>query len=862
LTANQIRLRHVRVNNLKNVSLDIPLGQWLSVCGLSGSGKSSLAFDTLYAEGQRRYLDCLSPSTRRFLVQLDKPDADSIEGLPPAIAVRPSRGLKDRKSTVGSATEVIEYLRLLYAKIAHIVCPVCQTLVEPTNAGAIAAKLQTLPTGMRFMVAFGIPNPRADSAFNSLMLARKNGFSRAVIGNRTVNLSEINRTDFNNAISFSSDSSSSGVLDRFEISVVVDRLTAGTSDASRIRESVETAIQFGLGDCIVFVSAEPAQLSTGGEPIANMTPIDGRCFEAKWFSMKPVCITCQRVFPNPEPRLFNFVKPESACETCNGVGFSDAELLVTCLACQGHRLQADALAFQINDRHISGLCQIPVTELVQWLTTMNLPAHQAKIAKPLLDQIFARLNYLVVVGVGYLTLGRPLLTVSNGESQRLLLTSCLSSSLVNMLYVLDEPSTGLHAYDLPKIVAAVKRLHQNGNTVVVVDHHPKVIDAAERVVEIGPGAGEDGGQIVFDGTFENLKSAETKTGQSLRGARGITFVEKSRKSRGKRLQLFGATGNNLKSINVDFPLGCLCVVTGVSGAGKSTLVRQTLYPALQNQLEPDMRFKPLPFSEIAGSNNLDEVISIDSQPIGRSGRSNPVIFVKAFDEIRQAMADTADAKLQRATPGHFSFNVAGGRCEKCQGDGSLQFDMQFLSDVFVTCDECQGTRYRKSTLQIKYRGLNVAEILNLTAREAFSFFRGQPKVQAKLKSLIDVGLDYIRLGQPANTLSGGESHRLKLALHLNTSNRQRTLFIIEEPTVGLHPSDVTRLLDAFDSLIGVGHSIIVVEHNLQVIRNADWIIDLGPGAGPDGGQMVVAGTPKAVAQCPDSLTGRYLFMDG
>lgn len=862
LTANLIRLRNVRVHNLKNISLDIPHGQWLSICGLSGSGKSSLAFDTLYAEGQRRYLDCLSPSTRRFIVTLDKPDADSIEGLPPAIAVKPSRGLKDRKTTVGNATEVIEFLRLLYAKAANIVCPICTTVVEPSNAQSVAEELGSLPPGTRFVVAFGIFHSDGRKVFDSLMFARKNGFSRAILHGSTINLNELSKETLKAANTTEKIDQNQAASNRFDIAVVVDRLTVGSSDASRIRESVETAFQFGFGECIAFFAVSDAAQNSTTEYSRKFATIDERKFEAKWYSMKPVCPNCRRVFPQPEPRLFNFSNSGSACEVCDGVGFSDTDLTVTCNSCAGARLRTDALAFQINGKNIAELSRKPIAELVDAACLIRLPSHLTGVVKPLLIQIISRLNYLMSVGLDYLSLDRPLLTVSSGESQRLQLTSCLSSSLVNTLYVLDEPSSGLHAHDLPKMVAAIKRLHHDRNTLAVVDHHPLMIASGERVVEIGPGAGEDGGEIVFDGVVEDLKNSETATGQFLAGKRGVIFATHPRPSHGKKIQLFGARGNNLQDINVDFPLGCLCVVTGVSGAGKSSLVRRTLYPAIQNQLNPAVKSNPLPFSELLGANHLDEVLLIDSQPIGRSGRSNPVIFIKAFDEIRQAMAETADAKLQKATPGHFSFNVAGGRCEKCEGDGSIQFDMQFLSDVFVTCDECQGTRYRKSTLQIKYRGLNIAEILNLTAREAFSFFRGQPKVQAKLKALIDVGLDYIRLGQPANTLSGGESQRLKLALHLNSTRRQRTLFIVEEPTIGLHPADVTRLLDGFDSLIGVGHSIIVVEHNLQVIRNADWIIDLGPGAGPNGGKLVASGRPQTVAACPDSLTGQFLFPAG
>jgi excinuclease ABC subunit A len=860
LNGKQIRLRNVRVHNLKNISLDIPHGQCVVICGLSGSGKSSLAFDTLYAEGQRRYLECLSPSARRFLVKLDKPDADLIDGLPPSIAVQPAREAADRTQSVGNATDVIEFLRILFSRVSEIVCPTCQIPVQAAHAQTISLWLQSLPAETRFMIAYDVAAEDGKTIYNALLLARRNGFSRAIIGSQTIGLDRFSKEDLQRWLSANEADGKPKPQEKKLVAIVVDRLVSGADDSSRTRESLETAIQFGLGRCLVLTAAGLSE-HISSPKICQRVHIDNRLFEVHSFATHPICPRCHRTFSPAEPRLFNFNQFSTACKGCAGSGFADAEFRTPCSLCQGNRLPDDALAYRIDGMRIADFCDMPLEQLKDSLMNVAWTSDAEKIAKPLLAQVLVRLNYLESVGLGYLSLGRPLQTISNGEAQRLQLTSCLGSALINMLYVLDEPSAGLHPHDLGKILKAIDAIREKHNTLVIVDHHPTIISAAERIIEIGPGAGAEGGQVVFDGPYQALRTSATCTGEFLSGNRGLIFERNSRNNRGKKIQLFQASGNNLKSVDVDFPLGCLCLVTGVSGAGKSSLVSQTLYPALQNQLTKSKEFRPLPFEDLMGWENIDEVILIDASPVGRSGRSNPVIYVKAFDEIRQAFAETSDAKLRQATPGHFSFNVPGGRCEKCEGDGFLRFDMQFLSDVVVTCDECNGTRYRDSTLQIKYRGLSIADVLNMTAREAFAFFRGQPKVQAKLKALIDVGLDYLRIGQPANTLSGGESQRLKLALYLNASRRQRTLFILEEPSRGLHPADVTRLLDSFDLLITVGHSFVVVEHNCQVIQNADWVIDLGPGAAEKGGRVVAVGTPQEIAANERSLTGNYLFKE-
>jgi excinuclease ABC subunit A len=523
----------------------------------------------------------------------------------------------------------------------------------------------------------------------------------------------------------------------------------------------------------------------------------------------------------------------------------------------GNRLNRDALGFQFAGQNIAQSSSLKIATLIEFLQQQPAEGSGAGISRRLIPQAVQRLRYLCQVGLSYLSLDRSINSLSSGEAQRVALTTSLGSTLVNMLYVLDEPSSGLHRHDMGPLCTAISGLHQRGNTVVVVDHEDPMIRAAERVVEIGPGAGDSGGEIVFDGTPAQLLAADASlTGEYLAGRRGISVGQSRRQPRG-RLKLLGARGHNLQSINVDFPLGCLCVVTGVSGAGKSSLVQQTLYGAICNQKQKSCD-PPLPYQDIFGDSQIEEVVLIDQSPIGRSPRSNPVTYVKAFDDIRKTFAETPDAKTHNLKTGHFSFNLAGGRCSKCEGDGCLTVDMQFLNDVVMTCDQCHGSRFGDQVLAVKYRGRNIAEVLEMTVREAFGFFRGQPRVQAKLKALIDVGLDYIRLGQPANKLSSGEAQRLKLALYLNANRRGRSLFIIDEPTNGLHMHDVVRLLDCFNALLDVGHSMIVVEHNLQLIKHADWIIDLGPGAADSGGRVVATGTPEQVAENDDSLTGRYL----
>lgn len=838
-----LRLHNVRVNNLKEVSLDIPPGQWLLFCGLSGSGKSSLAFDTLYAEGQRRYISCLSPQTRQFITQLDRPDADLIEGIPPAIAVQAFRGLVARKTTVGIATEISEHLRVLFCEVAIAVCPRCHQSVRSDNPESVADWLQSLGEGRRFQVTFVSP---CDDWAMALMSAKRNGFARAIVGGTTIDLSRPEDDEL----------AGQGHIDR--VSIVVDRLKTGSLERSRLIESLEIAFQSGEAACQILIEPGGASMSNDLASAAQVE-VGGKPWLSFGFGRSMNC-GCGFKLEQAEPKLFAHTSKIGACDVCDGVGFTDKLDREICDACHGTRFVESARAYQIDGLTIADFESMTLTRLAQEVQSIGatLPKNAALATRWLRGQIETRLDYLQQVGLGYLSLRRPVRSLSAGEAQRVSLTSCLSSTLVNALYVLDEPSVGLHAADMNRLIAAIRSLHQRGNTMVVVDHDEGMIRAASRVVEVGPAAGVTGGEIVFDGTPEELVSnGETITADFLAGRRGVSWNQDNRRTPRGGVRLIGASGNNLRNLNVEFPLGCLTVVTGVSGAGKSSLVQQTLYGAVcaAKQVNSD---PPLPYEEVHGSDRFDEIVMVDRSPIGRSARSNPVTYVKAFDDIRRCFADTMDAKSKNLNVSKFSFNAAGGRCDKCEGAGQLVIDMQFLPEVNITCDSCRGTRYRDEVLAVKYRGKNISDVLQMTVREAFSFFRGQHKVQAKLKALIDVGLDYVRLGQPANTLSSGEAQRLKLGLYLNSTKSKRALFLLDEPTTGLHMADVSKLLDCFDTLLSVGHSMIVVEHHLQLIRNADWVIDLGPGAAEAGGTVVVAGTPEDVAACKDSLTGKFL----
>ncbi len=942
-----IELRGVEVHNLKHIDLDLPHGRLIVFCGISGSGKSSLAFDTLYAEGQRRYIESFSAYTRQFLERLEKPAAQRIDGIPPAIAVAAQSGSRSSRSTVGTATETYDYLRLLMAKIGQILCVDCGNEVVRQTPQSVADELTRLPEGTKYLVTF-VEAVQPDLAPSER--ARRwveEGYVRAVIDEQLVDLAG------------PAAQTARGDADWH---IVTDRLAAGSTAEKRVRESLEAAFDRGDRRAVLFVetaaNSVPAGDSESAIPSAvtderPVVMIDGRRWRRLVRSARLACDHCGREYLQPEPRLFSFNSPLGACPTCEGFGNVvdvDMELVVPdqqkslregaidpwntpayaherdelvalapdydlpldvpyaelderqrqliydgvperefgglrgffawlerrkykmhirvflsrwrsyrpCPTCGGARLRPEALAVRVGERNIAEICATTILDAQAFFDSLKLSEWQRTVARTMLEAVRNRLGFLTSVGLSYLTLDRTLRTLSGGESHRVSLTSALGSNLVNMLYVLDEPSVGLHPQDTDRLIEAIRGLRDRSNTVIVVEHEEAMIRAAEMVVEIGPGAGERGGQVVFQGTPREMEKCTTSlTGDYLAGRRMFHTPQKRRQPNHGWVRLSGARGNNLQNLSVEFPLGVLCVVAGVSGSGKSTLVEDTLYPALCRRMRKDAP-APAPFNDIFGDGQINDVLLVDQSPIGRSPRSNPVTYIKAFDEIRGVFADTVEARTRNYTASHFSFNVEGGRCTACQGDGHIQIDMQFLADVYMKCPQCHGRRYRPEILNVDYRGRNIAEVLDMTVREAFSFFRGSPKVQSALKKLIDVGLDYLRLGQPANTLSGGESQRLKLAGYMSAARRARTLFILDEPTTGLHFFDVVQLLDCFDALLAVGHSLVVVEHNLQVMKAADYIIDLGPGAAADGGRVVAHGTPEFVSRTPNSITGRYL----
>ncbi len=936
-TPRPIRLRGVRVHNLKHVDLDIARGCMTVFCGVSGSGKTSLALDTLYAEGQRRYIESFSAYTRQFLQRLDRPEADSIDDIPPAVAVTRSAPSRSNRSTVATATEIADYMRLLYAKVAELNCYRCGQPVRSYSPGDAATAVHQLPPA-RLMVGFPVRLEPEGEGAGQLGQFQADGFVRVVVGDRVYHLANDDRATLYDAI-----------RDGVDAVVLVDRLKTDDS-LQRLTEAFETAQDQGQGTATAFWESSAVD---GTADYAVPRTIDGVGWKERVFSKQRRCMACGIDYDAPEPRLFSFNHPLGACPTCEGFGDQmdiDEKLIVpdgsktlregaiapwnspsyrheltelmaladdyeipldvpykklntrsrqliregvpernfgglngffawlerkkykmhvrvflsrwrsyrTCSACQGKRLKPEALAYHLNGLSIAALCALQVDQVVQHLESLELDERRRQISDELLEQICSRLGYLKTVGLGYLTLDRTLRTLSGGEAQRVSLTTALGSNLVNMLYVLDEPTAGLHPRDVDQMVSAVSGLRNRGNTVVVVEHDEQMIRAADCVVEVGPGAGTQGGTIVFKGTPSKLVSSnESLTGDYLAGRRTVRGAIKPRRKPRGFLELTGARGHNLKNIAVEFPLGVLCLVTGVSGSGKSTLVQETLYGALCKRKRKD-EVATEPFDDLVGAGQIEDVMLIDQSPIGRSPRSNPVTYAKAFDPIRNVFAETVAARTHNYTAGYFSFNSEGGRCETCQGDGCLQIDMQFLADMYMKCPDCQGTRYRKEILAVRYRDRNIAEVLEMTVRQAYAFFRGHDKVLDRLKRLMDVGLDYLRLGQSAKTLSSGEAQRLKLAAFLASATRRRTLFILDEPTTGLHFSDIVQLLECFEALLEDGHSLVIVEHHPQLMLAADWIIDLGPGAAEAGGTVVAAGAPEQVAEVEASATGQVL----
>ena len=927
-----IQLRGVSVNNLRHVDLDLPHRRLIAFCGVSGSGKTSLALDTLYAEGQRRYIESFSTYTRQFLQQLDKPEAESIEGIPPSIAVTRKSVGRSSRATVGSATQINEHLQLLFSRIGEVICFRCEKQVTQDSAESAAESLAALPEGTRLMVGF--PSLRGMQRTDEFWLADLGalGYRRCILQGQAMDLT-------------------TSAVDKLagleQIDVVLDRLSVSPDSLERLRDSLESAMEAGRGACVVW-----SEESTASDANAHVK-IDNRTWQQQRFSQSFRCDACEIDYPTPEPQLLSYNNPLGACPTCEGFGnvidvdmdrvvpdpdkslrdgaiapwntpayvhelkellalAEDYQLPVEvpykdltpeqtqlvregvperdfgglngffkwlerrkykmhlrvflsrwrsyypCDDCKGARLKPEALAVRIGGLSVADLSALKIRDALTWLAEVKLTSWQREVGRLLLEQVVSRLQYLDQVGVGHLALERPLRTLSGGEAQRVSLTSALGSNLMGMLYVLDEPCAGLHPADMPQLVNTIRGLRDRGNTVAVIEHDPLLIRAADEVVEIGPGAGEFGGKIVFQGTPEEMfESSDSRTGDWLTGRRTFGLRKHRRATDQGWIRLEGACGNNLQNVKVKFPLGVLCVVTGVSGSGKSTLVEQTLFPAVASRLGIDTD-KPASFNGLFGASQVEDVVLIDQSPVGRTPRSNPVTYIKAFDPIRALFAESSEAQACGFKAGHFSFNVDGGRCEACQGEGYTQIDMKLMSDVYMRCAECQGKRYRREVLDVKYRNYNIAEVLDLSVREAFTFFRGHRKILARLKCLMDVGLDYLRLGQPANTLSGGEAQRLKMATFIAAPRKGRTLFVLDEPTTGLHFSDVLQLLDCFDSLIDMGHSLVVVEHNSLMMQAADYMIDLGPAAADEGGRVVAVGTPEEIAAHAESVTGKFL----
>jgi excinuclease ABC subunit A len=856
LSDSAIHVRGARTHNLQGIDLDLPIDKLIAICGVSGSGKSSLAVDTLYAEGQRRYAETFSAFARQFLERLERPDVERIDGLPPPILVYQSGRNAGRRETVGTATELHELLSLWFAEWGEVICPTCDLDVRRHRVEEVASLVDSLPGGTRMVVAYPAEplNSPHDGKFAEHV--RSLGFRRLIIGESIV---EVESGDAANP-------PAQNELERCE--VVVDRLIVGRTERDRLVESLAAARDHGAGRYVVYVEAEATETALGAyQPQPAM--LDGRCTLRCELNEDFVCSRCGHAFVGPEPRLFSFHGPVGACPACAGLGHVEEtggkgrsqrgkKVWEICAACLGQRLRPEALAVRLGGKSIVDVSEQPAVRLAEFVRELNCASHEGGAAQPTVTAILARLSHMAELGIGHLPLARPLRSVSRGEAQRVALCRTVSSSLVNVLYVLDEPTVGLHAADMEAAVRVLTSLRDRGNTVIVVEHEADVLRSADMLVEMGPGAGQEGGRVVFAGAPQEIvQSPGSATGDWLAGRRGALEVNGRRPIEHGSIRLVGARSKNLRGITVEFPLGVLCVVTGVSGAGKTALVEHALYPAVRERLGGQAVGKRT-WDDVQGTGQVEHVELVTQSPPARSARSNPVTYVKAFDAIRQVFAETIDATTRNYGPGFFSFNVEGGRCESCKGEGRLTVDMQFLPNLVMVCPECNGRRYTREALAVQYRGRSIADVLEMTVREALAFFRGQRAVQSRLACLKDVGLDYLRLGQPLGTLSGGEAQRMKLASFLQTKRAGRTLFLLDEPTAGLFATDVLKLLDCFDALLAVGHSIVAVTHNLALVRAADYVIELGPGAGEGGGQLVATGTPEEIATDSGSKTGCYL----
>jgi len=937
-------VRGARVHNLKNITVEIPHNALTVVTGVSGSGKSSLAFDTVYAEGQRRYVESLSAYARQFLERMEKPDVDEISGVAPAVAIRQKNSTRNPRSTVATSTEIYDYLRLFFARCGQTYCIKCGSEVKRDSPDEIANRVLALTPGRRFYVLYTLRAPSSEVApATGKRASKKKAVPAAPAADALRSmLLELQKRGFNRLYQdgaiheFSTPESLLDVDFAKPVYVLVDRLAVNSESRARLVDSVEICYREGGGEAILEFVADSA-----GNPAERLT-----------FNERFECKNDGTIYQEPEPRLFSFNNPFGACPRCQGFGNTidfDLNLVVpdpsksledgaiepwtkpryrvllqearkwakgqgiptnlpwrqlsaehrrlilegdpenkyegvkgffhwlerkkyklhvrvflsrfrgyaTCPDCGGTRLRPEARAVKITGKSITDLCKLTVKEARKFFTELQLTASQAKIADKILEEIRTRLQFLDEVGLDYLTLDRLTSTLSGGESQRIQLATSLGSHLVGALYVLDEPSIGLHPRDTQRLIDILKSLRDLGNTVLVVEHDPDTIEAADRVIDLGPGAGELGGKLLFSGTYpEILKDTKSVTGRYLSGEMKIPVPAARHKPTGRFLRLYGATLHNLQNIDVMLPLGTLTVVTGVSGSGKSTLVHNVLFRALTAKRN-NASVKEF-CDRLEGDDMLRDVVIVDQSPIGRTPRSNPATYLKAFDAIREVFAETPDAKRRGYSAGHFSFNVPGGRCETCQGDGTVTVEMQFLADVELVCEECRGQRFKSSVLEVRYHGKNIHDVLQMTVREALAFFVNVPKVTTKLKVLNEIGLGYLRLGQSATTLSGGEAQRLKLAAHLTRTENLGILYILDEPTTGLHFDDIAKLLAAFRKLLESGASLLVIEHNLDVIKSADWLIDLGPEGGEQGGKIIATGTPEQVARNSQSHTGRFL----
>ncbi len=935
MALDKIVIKGAREHNLKNVDLELPRDKFIVFTGLSGSGKSSLAFDTIYADGQRRYVESLSSYARMFLGQMEKPDVDSIEGLSPAISIDQKTTSKNPRSTVGTVTEIYDYLRLLYARIGVPHCPVCGRVIEQQTVDQMVDQIMALPEGTRIQVLAPVVRSRKGEHKKEFENAKHSGFVRVRADGILYDLSEEIKLEKNK---------------KHNIEIVIDRLILKADIRSRLSDSLESAMSVSGGLVLIDV--------VGGEELL--------------FSQNYACPDHGISVEDLSPRMFSFNNPAGACEKCTGLGtfmkvdpalvipdpsrsirggairasgwyFAEGGLVQSyfealashyhfsldtpfrqlpeeiqniilygnngekitvqresgsrgstfttdfegiinnlerrfrttnsnwirndiaslmsseeCPDCHGHRLKPEYLAVTVGDKNISDFCRMSIVQALDFLDTLQLTERQKMISAQILKEIRARLGFLQSVGLEYLTLARSASTLSGGESQRIRLATQIGSSLMGVLYILDEPSIGLHQKDNHKLIATLKRLRDIGNTLIVVEHDEDTMRAADYIVDIGPGAGVHGGEVVCAGSLEDIISCEKSiTGQYLSGKKKVEVPAIRRKGNGKYIEIVGATENNLKNISVKIPLGTFTGVTGVSGSGKSSLINEILYKRLAGDLN-GARIRPGKHKDILGIDQLDKVIEIDQSPIGRTPRSNPATYTGVFTDIRNLFASTNQAKMRGYTSSRFSFNVKGGRCEACEGDGIIKIEMHFLPDIFVPCEVCKGKRYNQETLEVKYKDKSIYDVLEMTVEEGLAFFDSLPKIKRKLQTLYDVGLGYIKIGQPATTLSGGEAQRVKLAAELCRKPTGKTIYILDEPTTGLHTADVHKLIEVLQTLVDAGNTVIFIEHNLDVIKTADYLIDLGPDGGDNGGQVVFAGTPEELVQCEQSYTGQYL----